>query len=179
MPHQPPPIETQTEPTTETLDQLFEQLERALSQVFTADSSEPDAGRGIFQEALLAVTARRREIEKPGEGLGGIDRLRRMKYWHERQQSVCEAVDQVLLRHLDRHPAGPVPAAPALLLGQVIDQLPPRCRSLLRLRYGLDVASDPIAVKLSERKTGIRKTTGRCLTALSRLLVERGLAERS
>lgn len=151
-------------------DGLLDALERALWEVFASTSTEPDAGRSVLQEALLAVTARRREIESPGEGLAGMDRLRRMRYWHERQQGVCEAVDQLLFRSFQEDPATP--------LERLLDQLPPRCRSLLRLRYGLDVATDPIAVKLSDRKAGIRKTTGRCLTTLARLLIEQGLAEK-
>ncbi|NJL30009.1 MAG: hypothetical protein HC897_20005 [Thermoanaerobaculia bacterium] len=194
MPHQHPTVNPPADSRAESLDGLFRQLERALLEVFAADSTEPDAGRGIFQEARLAVTARRREIEKPGDGLGegliGMDRLRRMKYWHDRQQSVCEVVDRVLFQHLDQDeqplvqpPDRPLDdrppgAAAAALLAELIDQLPPRCRGLLRLRYGIEAATDPLAVKLSDRKAGIRKTTGRCLTALSRLLLERGLAEK-
>lgn len=167
----PPGFDAPTDHGAENLDEVFHQLAQALGQILTVGSTEPEAGRSIFQEALLAITARRREIEKPGEGLIGMDRLRRLKYWHERQQGVCEAVDQLLFQHLAQEPRSP--------LGRMIDQLPPRCRSLLRLRYGLDVATGPIAMKLSDRKAGIRKTTSRCLTAFARILLIRGLAEKS
>ena len=52
-------------------------------------------------------------------------------------------------------------------LSSAIRQLPRRCRSLLRLRYGLDCDMPEIAEKLGYSATSVRKIASRCLSALS------------
>ena len=52
-----------------------------------------------------------------------------------------------------------------------------RCRSILRLRYGLDCAGDEIAQRLGYKANTVRQATLRCLSALSHRLLSNGYTE--
>jgi hypothetical protein len=58
-------------------------------------------------------------------------------------------------------------------LDSVLSQLPDRCRSVLRLRYGLGYSAAETAAQTGYRASSIGKITHRCLAALSRVLLQK------
>ena len=59
-------------------------------------------------------------------------------------------------------------------LGSVIESLPPRCRKLLRLRYGLGYDTEKVAEHMAVAPSSVRTATRRCMSALISQLVTRG-----
>ena len=55
-----------------------------------------------------------------------------------------------------------------------LSELPERCQSLLRLRYGLGCSAAETAEQLGYRKSSIRKVTQRCLATLTQRLLGAG-----
>jgi RNA polymerase sigma factor (sigma-70 family) len=100
-----------------------------------------------------------------------------MNYWRSRRRAILEAVDTAVLEQVAR----PVEANDRRVelardLTCAISGLPQQCRSILRLRYGLDKDSSDVAEKLGYRPGSIRQVTNRCLSALTRRLVDSGFA---
>jgi RNA polymerase sigma factor (sigma-70 family) len=62
-------------------------------------------------------------------------------------------------------------------LERVMARLPERCRTVLRLRYGLGYRSLEVAEQLGYQPTSIRKVTSRCVAALCRELVDSGFQD--
>jgi len=177
-----------------TLGWLIGVLEPRLYAALATRDTVGGSPEGVLQEARLAVTSGRREIEKPHSRPAGTSRLRSLRYWRDRERRVCETVDRTLLELLYDAPgfdsaddsskddeAGIERHRLKLRheLDLLIERLPPRCRDLLRLHYGLDVVTDQIALRVGDRSAGVRKATGRCLAALAQVLIELGLELRS
>ena len=59
-------------------------------------------------------------------------------------------------------------------LSRVLSKLSARCRSLLRLRYGLGYGPTEVAEQMGYQTSSIRKVTNRCLAALTRQLLAVG-----
>ena len=59
-------------------------------------------------------------------------------------------------------------------LNRVLGKLSARCRSLLKLRYGLGYGPTEVAEQMGYRASSIRKVTNRCLAALTRQLLAVG-----
>jgi DNA-directed RNA polymerase specialized sigma24 family protein len=55
-----------------------------------------------------------------------------------------------------------------------MSRLSTRCRSLLKLRYGLGYGPTEVAEQMGYRTSSIRKVTNRCLAALTRQLLAVG-----
>ena len=60
-------------------------------------------------------------------------------------------------------------------LETVIERLPSRCRSVLRLRYHMGYEPPEVAERLGYSPRSIGKVTHRCLAALTRQLTAAGL----
>jgi RNA polymerase sigma factor (sigma-70 family) len=61
-------------------------------------------------------------------------------------------------------------------LEALLSALPERCRSILRLRYGLGCSTAEAAERTGYCKSSIRKVTRRCLAELTQQLLGYGLA---
>ena len=59
-------------------------------------------------------------------------------------------------------------------LDALISALPDRCRSVLRLRYGLGCSTAEAAERMGYCKSSIRKVTRRCLASLTNQLLGQG-----
>ena len=64
-------------------------------------------------------------------------------------------------------------------LDSLLSDLPDRCRSLLRLRYGFGCSTAETAERMGYCKSSIRKVTRRCLAALTEQLLGRRLPARA
>jgi len=156
------------------LGDLLEEIEpefRALVRRFRIPEADAD---DLVQEALLTFLVKRASVVSPRPWLIAVLRNRCLLYWRRRRRGLIQAVDAALLEEL-----GPG-VAPAQQrsdlrhdLGSALAELTPRCRRILRLRYGLDYTGPEIASKLESRVDTIRQATLRCLSALSRCLTAR------
>jgi RNA polymerase sigma factor (sigma-70 family) len=131
----------------------------------------------ILQQTLLVFLIKHGEIYNPEAWLRGALQKRCQYYWRRRQKSLLRAVDSSILEAL---------AAPATTdqsendddirgdLGRALDRIPPRCRELLKLRYGQNCDPQEAAAQLGYRPSGAYKIFERCLAALTRGLVATG-----
>lgn len=157
------------------LPQLVERLESEFSRLFTYFRIPAQDAEDLLQDTLLLFLTKRPQIVTPDAWLVGTLRYRCLLYWRKRRRRLMEAVDETLLLEL----AGS--AAPrqenddlARDLSGAIGRLPDRCRSLLRLRYGLGCDDPEVAERMGYSPTGIRKIAHRCLAALTHQLLAGG-----
>jgi len=158
------------------LEQLLERVRPRLKSLFARYRIPPQDTEDILQQALLALVYQRPNIRDPEAWLFGTLRNRCLIYWRDRRRRLYDSVDTVVLDWM----AAPTPpeqegADLARDLTRVVDRLPDRCRSLLKLRYGLGYEPPELAKHLGYSQTSISKVTTRCLAALLRQLTVAGL----
>ncbi len=98
----------------------------------------PEDAEDILQDAQLTLLYKWEKVRSPESWLIGTVKKKCIMYWRKRRGSLCEAVDTAIL-DLISEPQAPEQEKKDLSsdLGRVLGQLSERCRSLLRLRYGL------------------------------------------
>lgn len=129
-----------------------------------------------MQQCLLAFINKRGQIESPEAWLAGTMRNHCLMYWRRRRRRLYRAVDTAILEAL----AEPTPSEQLAIdfshdMANVLSQIPPRCRQVLELRYGLGYQPIETAQRLGYRSSSIYKVLNRCLAALSRTLTACGL----
>lgn len=159
---------------------LLGRLEPELSDVLVRFRIPAQDCEDLLQDALLALLVQRDQVASPAPWLLATVRNRCRMYWRARRRRLLEAVDSHLLEEL----AGGVEATDRQThlshdLGCAISALPGHCRSILRLRYGLDRDSPEIAERLGYSPNSMRQVTNRCLVALSRKLLDAGFESRT
>jgi len=112
-------------------------------------------------------------------GLDADDAFRRQGAPPDQELGVLPRVDVVGDHgHVDllAEPQAPAQEKIALRrdLGRALDQLSPRCRDLLRLRYGMGMRPGEVAAQLDYRPSSIRKVVGRCQLVLCEQLLALG-----
>ncbi len=170
----PPFAENVTDPL-----QVF--VRRVLPRLHVVLATYGDVGEEpeeALQQAILTLSTQRRELDGQDNWTGGALHLKSMLYWRKRQRGICDAVDRTLIEILSER------AIPRSVKGGLkenlerwIDDLPPRCRTRLKVRYGLAVDSHQISLKVDSRRLSVRKITGRCLQALSVTILREGLTD--
>ena len=132
----------------------------------------------MLQQALLALLYQWERVRDPESWLFGTVKRHCLMYWRTHRRRIYSAVDSTILEWLSE-PIAPSQERADLLcdLESLIDRLPTRCRSLLRLRFRLGYEPPEVARMLGYRASSIGKITTRCLAALSRELLASGLAD--
>lgn len=155
---------------------FLERVRPRLKCVFVRYRIPPDDAEDLLQQALLAFVRHSGEVRDPGAWLAGILRHKCLLYWRDRRRKVYDAVDDAMLEWMAK-PQEPTQRESELRhdLAGMIERLPERCRSLLRLRYGLGYEAPELAERLGYRPSSIGKITTRCLAALTRYLIAAGL----
>lgn len=157
------------------LPQLMDRLESEFARLFTYFRIPAQDAEDLLQDALVLFITKRPQIVTPDAWLVGTLRYRCLLYWRKRRRRLLEAVDETLLMELA---GGTAPRQEnddlARDLSGAIGRLPDRCRSLLRLRYGLGCDDPEVAHRLGYSPTGIRKIAHRCLSALTHQMLAGG-----
>jgi RNA polymerase sigma factor (sigma-70 family) len=137
----------------------------------------PDDAEDVLQQALLALLYQWDRVRDPECWLIGTLKRHCLMYWRNNRRRIYSAVDSSLLEWLSE-PMAPSQEKADLLsdLDSLLDRLPLRCRSLLRLRFRMGFEPVEIARQLGYQASSIGKITHRCLAALSRELLAAGLA---
>lgn len=157
------------------LPQLLDRLEAEFARLFGYFRIPMQDAEDLLQDALLLFITKRAQIHSPEAWLIGTLRYRCLLYWRKRRRRLFETVDETLLEELA---GGSLPRQEnddlARDLSGAIGRLPDRCRSLLRLRYGLGCDDPEVAHRLGYSPTGIRKIANRCLSALTHQMLAGG-----
>ncbi|HEY4572887.1 MAG TPA: sigma-70 family RNA polymerase sigma factor [Thermoanaerobaculia bacterium] len=169
----PEPTETVT-----TFEDFLKAVEPRLKRLLTQHHIPSDDAEDVLQQALLALLYRWEQVRDPESWLFGTVRRHCLMYWRTYRRRIYSAVDSTLLELLSA-PLAPSQERTDLIcdLESLIDRLPRRCQSVLRLRFRLGYESTEVAQMLGYRESSIGKITNRCLAALSRELLASGLIE--
>jgi RNA polymerase sigma factor (sigma-70 family) len=129
----------------------------------------PEDAEDLVQQCLLAYLYKRGSIESFDRWLLGAVKKRCLMYWRGRRRRLYTAVDAAILDELAQEGL-PEQEREDLRrdLAAVLAQLPPRCRRLLELRFGLGYDPSEAARRLGYRPSGIYKTTRRSSAAWRR-----------
>ncbi|MDP9120190.1 MAG: sigma-70 family RNA polymerase sigma factor, partial [Acidobacteriota bacterium] len=165
-------------PVKESLDDLLQRLRPRLKQVLGRYRIPAHDAEDLVQEALVATIQKWNEIQDPEAWLLVTLRNRCVVYWRKRRNSLYNTVDTAILELLSEPVAAPQERAELLWdLNHLLDDLPPRCRKLLRLRYGLGYDSAEVAEKMGYHPSSVRKVARRCMQALTLQMVSRGFSK--
>lgn len=158
------------------LEHFLERTRPRLKSLFSRYRIPPEDTEDILQESLLALIYQWQKIRDPEAWLFGTLRNRCLIYWRDRRHKLYDSVDTAVLDWI-ANPTPPEQEGEDLArdLTTVIDRLPDRCRSLLKLRYRLGYEPPEVAERLGYRPASIGKVTTRCLAALLRQLTISGL----
>lgn len=132
----------------------------------------------VLQQALLALIYRWDQVRDPESWLFGTLKRLCLMYWRSHRRRIFSTVEPTILEWLSQ-PIAPSQEHADLRsdLESLIERLPSRCRSVLRLRFQLGYEPREVARKLGYQASSIGKITKRCLTALSKELLAPGVAE--
>jgi RNA polymerase sigma factor (sigma-70 family) len=162
----------------ESLDQLLRRLRPRLKQVLGRYRIPAHDAEDLVQEALISTIQKWEVIQDPEAWLLVTLRNRCVVYWRKRRNSLYNSVDTAILELLAEPIAAPQEKAELLWdLNNLLDELPPRCRKLLRLRYGLGFDSTEVAERMGYHPSSVRKVARRCMAALTYEMVTRGFTK--
>jgi RNA polymerase sigma factor (sigma-70 family) len=159
-----------------TLDELLRQVRPHLDRTLFRYRIPAQDAEDILQETLLLLVMKWDTIHTPVAWFRATFRNRCIVYWRRQRRSLVDLVDTTLLELV----ADSATSAAALHqlevdLESVLERLPPRCRALLRLRYGLGFSAAEVGQKLGYSPTSVPKLTQRCLSRLTRQLAGLGI----
>ncbi|MFL6196442.1 MAG: RNA polymerase sigma factor [Thermoanaerobaculia bacterium] len=159
-------------------DEFLKEVEPKLKRLLSTYRIPAEDAEDVLQQALLALIYQWERVRDPESWLFGTVKRHCLMYWRTHRRRIYSAVDSAILEWLSE-PMAPSQERADLLcdLESLIDRLPPRCRSLLRLRFRLGYEPTEVARMLGYRESSIGKVTTRCLAALSRELLASGLIE--
>ena len=162
----------------ESFEQLLGRVQPTLKQILGRYQIPPEDAEDVLQDAMLTLLYKWEEVIKPEAWLIGTLRRRCIMYWRSRRSRLYEAVDEAILELVAE---AEQPSQDNVTLRQDLERtlarLRPRCRTILRLRYGLGLKPNEIAERMGYRQSSVRKVSNRCLAALVRELVEVGFLE--
>lgn len=153
------------------LEELLRVLQRRLERILFRYQIPPEDSEDVLQEAVLTLIYKRSKIRDPEAWLVATLRNRCLMYWRSRRSRLYDSVDMAILELVAKPGATPQESQEIQAdLERAIAELPDRCRSLLRLRYGLGYKPAEVAERMGYQPSSIRKITTRCLAALTRQL---------
>ncbi len=171
-------VSDQGSPQRESLDQLLRRLRPRLKQVLGRYRIPAHDAEDLVQEALISTIQKWEVIQDPEAWLLVTLRNRCVVYWRKRRNNLYNSVDTAILELLSEPVAAPQEKAELLWdLNNLLDELPPRCRKLLRLRYGLGFDSTEVAERMGYHPSSVRKVARRCMAALTYEMVTRGFTK--
>lgn len=161
------------------LEDLLEEIQPRLRGVLATFRIPFEDAEDLLQQSVLTFLIKRDEIRDPTRWLIGTLRNRCLMYWRSHRRRLYESVDSAILESI-AEPEQPAQERIDLAqdLNGVLRELSPRCRSVLRLRYGLGCDPTETAERMGYRSSGIYKIMERCLASLTRRLIAVGFVDR-
>lgn len=161
---------------TESLDEFLRRMEPRLKRVLGTYRVHPDDAEDLLQDTLTALIYRWDRVRDPESWLIGALRRHCLMYWRKNRRQLYSAVDTVILEWLSE-PVAPSQERTDMIcdLENLLNRLPSRCRSVLKLRFRWGFEPTEIARRMGYQVSSIGKITHRCLAALSRELFAAGM----
>ena len=160
------------------IEEILEDLQPRIRSVFSRFQIPPHDAEDVLQQTLLTYLYKRDSIYDPERWLMGALRNRCRLYWRARRRKVYTAVDKVLLESVASAESSPQDSADFLRdLNSLLAELPSRCRSLFQLRYRQGYEAPEVAQRLGYKASSIYKISERCMSALTRRMVDCGLVD--
>ena len=161
---------------TASFEEFLKAVEPKLKRLLARYRIPKEDAEDVLQQALLALLYQWERVRNPESWLFGTVKRHCLMYWRARRRRIFSAVETTVLEWLSE-PIAPSQERADLLadLESLIERLPPRCRSLIRLRFKLGYEPPEVARQLGYRASSIGKITKRCLSALSRELLASGV----
>jgi len=157
------------------LEEILERIEPKLKRILFRHRIPPQDADDLVQEALLIMVSKAGTIRNPEAWLLATLSNRCIMYWRRHRSRLWDQVDTAILELLADNEA-PTQERNDIRydLEALVAELPDRCQSLLRLRYGLGCTEEETAERTGYCKSSIRKVTRRCLASLTERLLGAG-----
>lgn len=158
------------------LEETLIRVEPRLRRILTRYRIPAQDAEDLLQETFLIMVSKVETIRNPEAWLLGTLANRCILYWRKYRSRLWDLVDTTILEMLADAEA-PTQERWDLRfdLDTLLSNLPDRCRSVLRLRYGLGCSTAEAAERMGYCQSSIRKVTRRCLAALTEQLLGSGL----
>jgi RNA polymerase sigma factor (sigma-70 family) len=168
------PISPQSEEPV-ALAEILERIEPKLKRILFRHRIPAQDADDLLQETLLILVSKAGSIRNPEAWILATLANRCIIYWRRYRSRLWDQVDTAILELLADVEA-PTQEKEELRydLETFLAELPERCQSLLRLRYGFGCSAAETAEQLGYRKSSIRKVTQRCLATLTQRLLGAG-----
>lgn len=164
----PPPVDV-------SLEDLLERVQPRLKRILCRYRIPAQDAEDILQETFLILVSKWGSIRSPEAWLLATMANRCIIYWRRCRSRLWDLVDTTVLELLAENEAPAQDGADLRAdLETLLANLPDRCRSLLRLRYGLGCSAAETAERTGYCKSSVRKVTRRCLSALTAQLLGSG-----
>ncbi len=164
----------------ESIEHLLQRLRPRLKQILGRYRVPAHDSEDLVQEALVSTIQKWDEIQDAEAWLLVTLRNRCVVYWRKKRTSLYNAVDAAILELLSEPEAAPQEKAEVRWdLDNLIEELPPRCRKLLRLRYGLGFDSSEVAEQMGYHPSSVRKVARRCMASLTEHMMLRGFTPKT
>lgn len=126
----------------------------------------------LIQEIFISFVRRYRSVQNPEAWLVSALKYQCLLYWRKRRKQLCEAVDASLLEILAAHDPPAVEHDDRVRdLEKFLRRIPPRCRKILKLRYGLGFTPKEVAGELGYRHSSVSNIVRRCVATLTAKLL--------
>jgi len=157
------------------LEELLQRVEPRLKRILFRYRIPAQDADDLLQETFLIMVSKAGSIRNPEAWILATLSNRCVIYWRKQRSRLWDVVDTAILELLADAEAPPQERSELRHdLDSLLSQLPDRCRSVLRLRYGLGCSTAEAAERTGYCKSSIRKVTRRCLSALTQQLVGAG-----
>lgn len=157
------------------LEEILRRVEPRLKRILFRYKIPAQDAEDLLQETFLIMVSKSASIRNPEAWLLATLSNRCVIYWRRHRSRLWDLVDTTILELLAEAEA-PTQELSDLRsdLDALLAQLPDRCRSVLRLRYGLGCSTAEAAERMGYCTSSIRKVTRRCLAALTEQLLGAG-----
>lgn len=157
------------------LEDILVRAEPKLKRVLNRYRIPAQDADDLLQETFLIMVSKAGSIRNAEAWLVATLANRCIIYWRKHRSRLWDLVDSAILELLADVEAPPQESESLRYdLNSLLSNLPDRCRSLLRLRYGFGCSTAETAEKMGYCKSSIRKVTRRCLAALTQQLLGAG-----
>ena len=157
------------------LEEILARAEPRLKRVLSRYQIPAQDADDLLQETFLIMVSKAGSIRNYDAWLVGTLANRCIIYWRKHRSKLWDLVDSAILELLADVEAPPQESADLRYdLDSLLSNLPDRCRSLLRLRYGFGCSTAETAERMGYCESSIRKVTRRCLAALTEQLLGAG-----
>ncbi len=144
-------------------------------KVLTRFRIPPEDAEDLLQDAFLLLIKKGDEVRNPELWLPVVLGNLCRHHLRSRRRERTVAVDSSQLEQFaDERTADPAQREREHDLELLLERMPEPCRTLLRLRYQLELDPSEIARRLGCRPTSIRKMAQRCLERLASQRVRSG-----